>query len=116
MKTITHRAPQWTVFSDAGRFRVLVAGGKFGKTYLVSLSFIERPGLPAAWSITVAPTIIGQARYWNPLKEMTCQHWRSKPNETDLRIDLTSGGSICLRGADNYDSLRGAGLDFADPR
>jgi Terminase large subunit, T4likevirus-type, N-terminal len=29
-----------------------------------------------------------------------------------LRIDLITGGVICLRGADNYDSLRGDGLDF----
>jgi hypothetical protein len=27
-------------------------------------------------------------------------------------IQLTSGGTICLRGADNYDSLRGQGPDF----
>src|SRR5258706_15659309 len=35
-----------------------------------------------------------------------------KPNETDLTIELVSGGTISLRGADNYDSLRGDGLDF----
>lgn len=34
------------------------------------------------------------------------------PNETDLRIELISRGAVCLRGADNYDSLRGDGLDF----
>jgi hypothetical protein len=34
------------------------------------------------------------------------------PNETDLRIELITGGTIALRGADNYDSLRGEGLDF----
>src|SRR6266849_4188087 len=36
----------------------------------------------------------------------------AKPNESDLRIELISGGSIALRGADNYDALRGDGLDF----
>jgi hypothetical protein len=35
-----------------------------------------------------------------------------KPNETDLTIELVSGGTISLRGADNYDALRGDGLDF----
>ena len=43
---------------------------------------------------------------------MTRPYWAEKPNETDLRIELTCGGTICLRGADNYDSLRGDGLDF----
>jgi hypothetical protein len=27
-------------------------------------------------------------------------------------VELTCGGTICLRGADNYDSLRGDGIDF----
>ena len=43
---------------------------------------------------------------------MTRPYWAEKPNETDLRIELVSGGTICLRGADNYDALRGDGLDF----
>ncbi len=43
---------------------------------------------------------------------MTRAYWAAKPNESDLRIDLISGGSIALRGADNYDALRGDGLDF----
>jgi hypothetical protein len=37
---------------------------------------------------------------------MTRPYWAAKPNETDLRIELVWGGTICLRGADNYDSLR----------
>jgi hypothetical protein len=43
---------------------------------------------------------------------MTKPYWASRPNETDLRIELTTGGTICLRGADNHDALRGDGLDF----
>jgi phage terminase large subunit len=49
---------------------------------------------------------------WKPLKLMTRPYWASQPNETDLRIYLITGGTICLRGADSYDSLRGDGLDF----
>ena len=49
---------------------------------------------------------------WKPLKQLTRPYWASPPNETDLRIELTCGGTICLRGTDNYDSLRGDGLDF----
>ena len=61
----------------------------------------------------VAPTYKQAKRIaWNPLKQMTRPYWAAKPNETDLRIELTTGGTICLRGADNYDSLRGDGLDF----
>jgi hypothetical protein len=107
------KPPQWTVFDSQARFRVLVAGRRFGKTYLSLVELCR-----AAWSSGrlawyVAPTY-KQAKSiaWKPLKEMTRPHWATKPNETDLRIDLNTGGTICLRGADNYDSLRGAGLDF----
>lgn len=74
------KPPQWQVFRSDARFRVLVAGRRFGKTFLSLVELCQ-----AAWS---------------------------KPNETYLRIELNSGGTICLRGADNYDSLRGDGLDF----
>jgi hypothetical protein len=61
----------------------------------------------------VAPTYKQAKRIaWKPLKQMTRPFWASQPNETDLRIELTSGGTIALRGADNYDALRGDGLDF----
>jgi hypothetical protein len=61
----------------------------------------------------VAPTYKQAKRVaWKRLKEMTRTYWAAQPNETDLRIELITGGTICLRGADNYDSLRGDGLDF----
>ena len=43
---------------------------------------------------------------------MTKPYWAKPPNETDLTIELIWGGTISVRGADNYDSLRGDGLDF----
>jgi hypothetical protein len=107
------KRPQWNVFTSDRRFRVLVAGRRFGKTFLSMVELCR-----AAWSKGrlawyVAPTY-KQAKQivWKPLKEMTQPYWASKPNETDLRIELITGGTICLRGADNSDSLRGMGLDF----
>jgi len=107
------KPPQWKVFNCPSRFRILVAGRRFGKTYLATVELCR-----AAWAARrlvwyVAPTYKQAKRIaWNPLKHMTRPYWASIPNETDLRIELTSGGTICLRGADNYDSLRGDGLDF----
>lgn len=107
------KRPQWTVFNDGARFRVLVAGRRFGKTYLALVELCRAAWSPGRLAWYVAPTIKQAKRVaWNPLKAMTRPYWKGFPNETDLRIDLVTGGSICLRGADNYDSLRGSGLDF----
>jgi hypothetical protein len=107
------KPPQWTVFKDPSRFRILVAGRRFGKTYLALVELIR-----AAWESGrlvwyVAPTI-KQAKMiaWKPLKDMTRPYWRTVPHESELRIELIGGGTICLRGAENFDALRGNGLDF----
>jgi hypothetical protein len=107
------KPPQWTVFTSESRFRMLVAGRRFGKTYLATVELCQAAWSPGRLVWYVAPTYRQAKRIvWRPLKEMTRPYWKCRPNETDLRIDLITGGSICLRGADNYDSLRGEGLDF----
>jgi Terminase large subunit, T4likevirus-type, N-terminal len=104
---------QGIVFRCVERFRVLVAGRRFGKTYLALTELCQAAWGPRRLAWYVAPTYKQAKRIaWKPLKEMTRPYWAGKPNETDLRIELTCGGTICLRGADNYDSLRGDGLDF----
>src|SRR5689334_15348046 len=111
--TIQLKRPQREVFLSPHRFRLLVAGRRFGKTYLASVELFR-----AAWGRGrmvwyVAPTYRQAKRIaWNPLKELTRPYWASKPQETDLRIELQGGGTIALRGADSHDSLRGEGLDF----
>jgi hypothetical protein len=112
MKVVLKRS-QGEVFRSTERFRVVVAGRRFGKTYLALVELCRAAWGEGrlAWYVT---TTDKQAKriVWKPLKEMTRPYWAAKPNETDLRIELTCGGTICLRGADNYDSLRGDGLDF----
>jgi hypothetical protein len=107
------KRPQWDVFTSNERYRLLVAGRRFGKTFLALVELCR-----AAWAKDrlvwyVAPTYKqGKRIAWEPLKKMTKPYWAAKPNETDLRIELITGGTIALRGADNFDSLRGDGLDF----
>src|SRR6202521_4779352 len=111
--TIRLKSAQGTVFQNDQRFRVLVAGRRFGKTFLALVELCRAAWAPGRLVWYVAPTYKQAKRIaWKPLKQMTKAYWASKPNETDLTIELTSGGTIALRGADNYDSLRGDGLDF----
>ena len=110
---VLFKPPQWKVFGCAERFRVLVAGRRFGKTHLALIELCQAAWGKGRQAWYVAPTYKQAKRIaWNRLKQITKPYWAGKPNETDLRIELIAGGTIALRGADNYDSLRGEGLDF----
>jgi Terminase large subunit, T4likevirus-type, N-terminal len=104
---------QMKVFTCEKRFRVLVAGRRFGKTYLALLELLRAACAPNRIVWYVAPTYKQAKRIaWNRVKHLTRPYWAGRPNETDLSITLQWGSVIALRGADQYDSLRGEGLDF----
>src|SRR5580692_8409166 len=107
------RPAQWAVFGCDQRFRVLVAGRRFGKTYLALVELIRAVQGPGRLAWYVGPDNKQAKRIcWEALKRMTKLYWKGKPSETDLRIELVWGGTICVKGAENYDSLRGDGLNF----
>lgn len=62
----------------------------------------------------VAPTYkMARQIVWKKLKNrLSDLNWIEKTNETELTITLKNASVIALKGADNYDSLRGVGLDF----
>jgi len=103
------------VFLDRRRHRVLKAGRRFGKTFEF-IAELERGATICRddmWYI--APTY-RQAKeiFWEPLKAHFPKEWiRGKPNESELSIEILNGLHIKLKGADNFDSLRGKGLGLA---
>ena len=105
---------QLTIVNDHKRFRVCVAGRRFGKTHLAirELCFHARQPHQEVWY--VAPTYKQSKNIvWKKLKNrLQDLRWADKINETELSIQLKNGSTICLKGADNHDSLRGVGLDF----
>lgn len=106
---------QSRVFLSPARFRVLVAGRRFGKTYLSIPELVKKVwNRPKSLAWYLAPTY-RQAKQiaWKELKATAAPYLASRPNETDLSVELVGGGAIALRGAENYDALRGPGLDFA---
>jgi hypothetical protein len=110
---IVLKPPQMRVFACRKRFRVLVAGRRFGKTYLALVELLRAASQKGRLVWYVAPTYKqGKRIAWNRLKVLTRPYWAGKPSETDLSITLAWGSVIALRGADQYDSLRGDGLDF----
>ena len=105
---------QDTVANDSTRFRVVVAGRRFGKTHLSIRELCYHAKEPDKEVWYVAPTYkMARQIVWRKLKnKLQDLNWITKTNETELTITLRNGSVISLKGADNYDSLRGVGLDF----
>jgi hypothetical protein len=106
---------QKVVLNSPARFRVLVAGRRFGKSYLACL-ILMRDALtaPGRTCWYVAPTYRqGKQILWTLLKRLVPHEYVDATNETDLSMVLRNGSVIAIRGADNPASLRGVGLDFA---
>jgi len=105
---------QKQIANDQHRFRVVVAGRRFGKTHLAirELAYHAREPNREVWYI--APTYkMAKNIVWRKLKNrLQDLNWVNKHNETELTLSLKNGSTISLKGADNYDSLRGVGLDF----
>lgn len=104
---------QKTIASDPHRFRCVCAGRRFGKTHLAIRTLAEWTREPDKEVWYLAPTY-RQAKMiaWKKLKKKLVDlRWVAKINESELTITLKNNSVICLKGADAYDSLRGAGLD-----
>lgn len=102
---------QYQVAIDQHRFRVLVAGRRWGKSVLSRMIVlkwaVENPGL--YW--IVSPTYkTSKMIHWTSLQDEIPNKLISKKNEVELSLTLTNGSVIQLRGAENPDSLRGVKL------
>lgn len=105
---------QQAIVDATQRFKVVIAGRRFGKTHLAirQLCYHARSPEQTVWYL--APTY-RQAKMitWKKLrKKLIDLRWAKKINETNLEIELKNGSAIALKGADNYDSLRGVGLNY----
>lgn len=109
---LTLRPAQGEVFNAKNRFRVLVAGRRFGKSYLACIELlmaaVERPGETFFYC---APTYrMAKDIAWKTLKKIIPQEFISSKNETDLRLELVNGSTIELKGTENAAALRGRSL------
>ena len=106
--------PQQTIAQDPARFKVVVAGRRFGKTYLAIREICYRARIPnrevffVCTSYRAAKMIV-----WKPLKRrLQDLRWAKKINESELSILLKNGTTISLKGAEDPDKLRGVSLDY----
>ena len=112
---ITLTKPQHKVSSSNKRFRVLISGRRFGKTYLCITEMMKYATKVKKNIWYVAPTFkMAREIVWSKLKEILHSfNWIDNINESNLTITIKKTGSkISLKGCENYDGLRGTGLDF----
>ena len=106
--------PQTEIFTSPARFRTVVAGRRFGKTFLSTIEIL-RAAIGGknrnVWYI--APTY-GSAKEiaWNMLIQTIPEEYVAKTNESALTIKLINGSTIALKGAEKPNNLRGRALDF----
>ncbi len=105
---------QSEVYGSPARFRVLVAGRRFGKTQLAFIEILRATWQsPARTAWYVAPSYRQAKRIaWKRLKTLVDGLPGVRAYETELTVQFANNSTISLRGADNYDGLRGNGLDF----
>lgn len=104
---------QMEVYQSKARFRVVVAGRRWGKTALSRTLMISKARKPKQKIWYVAPTYrMAKQIMWTDLLDAIPKKWIKKINETTLSITLINDSRIELKGADKADSLRGVGIHF----
>lgn len=105
---------QKKIATDTHRFRVAVCGRRFGKSHIALRELARFASKPDSLVYYVAPTYrMAKQIIWKKLKKKMIElNWAKKINESDLTITLVNDSEISLRSSDNYDSLRGVGLNF----
>ena len=106
--------PQSEIFCSDSRFRVCVAGRRFGKTFL-STGEILRAAIGGknrnCWYL--APTYSAAKEIaWDMLIASIPDEYIVKKNETSLTIKLINGSTIALKGTEKSSNLRGRALDM----
>lgn len=103
---------QREVFQDPARFKVIVAGRRWGKTRLavVAALYTALKGGNVWW---IAPTYPVANIGWRLLKQLSTQASDARVRESDRTIFFErNNGMIASKSADNPVGLRGEGLDL----
>lgn len=106
--------PQTKIYDDPARFRVIVAGRRFGKTFLSTAEILSKALARKDQHVWyVAPTYKAAKEIaWDMLLDQIPASYIVKKNESALTILLVNGSTIAFKGAEKPDNLRGRSLDF----
>ena len=105
---------QSLVANSNSRFRTAIFGRRAGKTTLAIREMIRYASKPNTNVWYVAPSYrMAKEIAWRKISDILMEkNWVAKKLENSLQLFLKNGSTIELKGADNYDSLRGRSIDF----
>ena len=112
---------QWTVNStrkeilnDPARFKVIVAGRRWGKTILSLMYLLKDEFQPNERRWFITPTYRqGKMIVFPVLRQMFNGFMGAKLNESDMSVVFENGAELSVKGADNEHNLRGVELTKA---
>lgn len=99
--------------NSKARFRVLAAGRRFGKSQAAvneAIKLAVKKRNSTAW--ITAPVYAQAMISWRMLKKFLPKEFIREPHITEKYFDLQNDSTIWVKSADNYDNLRGEGIDF----
>lgn len=107
---VLHRAQQ-AIDDSTARFKVVLAGRRFGKTQYGLYWLLKHASVPGTINWAVAPTY-RQAKevLWRSLLNMIPQALVRAINNTDLSVELVNKSIIALKGSEAQNTLRGVKL------
>ena len=114
MSPIQNHPGQLRLWTHSARFKVVVAGRRWGKTIYLREQLLKWSQAPRAEVLYVAPTRM-QAKdiMWRQLKEACIElGWGVKINESELKVERSNGAIIQLMSAEKPGRIRGRGLNF----
>ena len=102
---------QIKVIQNPKRFKVIVAGRRFGKTRL-SILYSIKTAMNGGRVWFIAPTYNMTQDSYREFKNFASQIPNTNIREVEKRIEFSGGGFIQCKSGDKPDRLRGAGLDL----
>ena len=102
-----------SIITHPARFKVVVAGRRWGKSYLSLMWLLTKEIQPNERRWIVGPTYRQlKNTSWPILRAVMRQYEGAVINETELSIKLPNDAEISLKGAEQENNLRGSGLDM----
>ena len=99
------------ILNDPARFKVIVAGRRWGKTILSLMYLMKDAFQPHERRWFITPTYRqGKMIVFPVLRQMFNSFKDAKLNESEMSVTFGNGAELAVKGADNENNLRGVEL------